>query len=59
MLKKVGLVLLAGYLLGYLGAFLVIVMNKWGSDSWRHMFTEAAVRALAWPHELYAFFFVN
>ena len=59
MMKKVGLVLLAGYLLGYLGAFLVVLMNKWGMDSWRSMFTEAAVRALTWPHELYVFFFVN
>ena len=59
MMKKVGLVLLAGYLLGYFGAFLVIVINKWGKDSWIHMFIEASTRAFAWPHELYFFFFVN
>lgn len=54
--KRILLVLAGGYLLGFLGVFIVTVMQIWDIGPGVYVMGEALVRALIWPYEIFKLF---
>jgi hypothetical protein len=55
-MKKILLIAGGGYILGFVGAFIVTLMNTWDVGPAGYVFTEALILALLWPVELVKLF---
>ena len=50
------LVIVGGYLLGFVGAFIITLMDIWDSGPTAYVFGEAARRSALWPYEIVKLF---
>ena len=50
------LVIVGGYLLGFVGAFIITLMDIWDTGPTAYVFSEAAWRSALWPYELVQLF---